>query len=307
METTSRQQKRAIRNAGWCLILPQRPDSSRDALVYTEAMQVFVIPAAVALYLICALLPEQRRRAVVVGTAIAWGLHGFALALMAIEPNFLRMGFALMLSAALWLSVAAYWLENRQRAVDGLRRLVLPSAAVVAALPLAFPGSLIPLADKTPLFSWHIVLSTLAYGALTIAAFQAVLMAMQESRLHALTAAAVHRGWLLGAIDRLPPLLTMERLLFRMITIGFILLTLTMLSGIFFSEQVFGKPFRFEHKTVFTLLSWLLFGMLLTGRQWRGWRGKTALSFVLTGFATLLLAYVGSRFVLEVVLHRSLA
>jgi ABC-type uncharacterized transport system permease subunit len=107
-------------------------------------------------------------------------------------------------------------------------------------------------------------------------------------------------------LDRLPPLLTMERLLFRMITIGFVLLTLTVISGIFFSEQVFGKPFRFEHKTVFTLLSWLVFGALLTGRQWRGWRGKTALSFLLTGFGTLLLAYVGSRFVLEVVLHRSM-
>ena len=149
------------------------------------------------------------------------------------------------------------------------------------------------------------MLSTLAYGSLTIAAFQAVLMAMQESRLHALTVPATHRSWFLGAIDRLPPLLTMERLLFRMITIGFVLLTLTMLSGIFFSEQVFGKPFRFEHKTVFTLLSWLLFGALLTGRHWRGWRGKTALTFVLTGFGTLLLAYVGSRFIMEVVLHRS--
>jgi ABC-type uncharacterized transport system permease subunit len=228
------------------------------------------------------------------------------LALIAIEPDFLRMGFAIMLSAALWLSVAAYWLENRQRAVDGLRRLVLPSAAAVAVLPLAFPGSLIPLAGKTPLFSWHIALSTLAYGALTIASFQAVLMAMQESRLHSLTAPDTHRGWFLGALDRLPPLLTMERLLFRMITIGFVLLTLTVISGIFFSEHVFGKPFRFEHKTVFTLLSWLVFGALLTGRQWRGWRGKTALSFVLTGFGTLLLAYVGSRFVLEVVLHRGM-
>jgi ABC-type uncharacterized transport system permease subunit len=275
-------------------------------MVYTQAMQVFVIPAAALLYLICALLPEQRRSVVAIGTLVAWCLHGFALALIAIEPDFLRMGFAIMLSAALWLSVAAYWLENRQRAVDGLRRLVLPSAAAVAVLPLAFPGSLIPLAGKTPLFSWHIALSTLAYGALTIASFQAVLMAMQESRLHALTAPDTHRGWFLGALDRLPPLLTMERLLFRMITIGFVLLTLTVISGIFFSEQVFGKPFRFEHKTVFTLLSWLVFGALLTGRQWRGWRGKTALSFVLTGFGTLLLAYVGSRFVLEVVLHRSM-
>jgi ABC-type uncharacterized transport system permease subunit len=275
-------------------------------MVYTQAMQVFVIPAAALLYLICALLPEQRRSVVAIGTLVAWCLHGFALALIAIEPDFLRMGFAIMLSAALWLSVAAYWLENRQRAVDGLRRLVLPSAAAVAVLPLAFPGSLIPLAGKTPLFSWHIALSTLAYGALTIASFQAVLMAMQESRLHSLTAPDTHRGWFLGALDRLPPLLTMERLLFRMITIGFVLLTLTVISGIFFSEQVFGKPFRFEHKTVLTLLSWLVFGALLTGRQWRGWRGKTALSFVLTGFGTLLLAYVGSRFVLEVVLHRSM-
>jgi ABC-type uncharacterized transport system permease subunit len=275
-------------------------------MVYTQAMQVFVIPAAALLYLICALLPEQRRSVVAIGTVVAWCLHGFALALIAIEPDFLRMGFAIMLSAALWLSVAAYWLENRQRAVDGLRRLVLPSAAAVAVLPLAFPGSLIPLAGKTPLFSWHIALSTLAYGALTIASFQAVLMAMQESRLHSLTAPDTHRGWFLGALDRLPPLLTMERLLFRMITIGFVLLTLTVISGIFVSEHVFGKPFRFEHKTVFTLLSWLVFGALLTGRQWRGWRGKTALSFVLTGFGTLLLAYVGSRFVLEVVLHRGM-
>jgi len=102
-------------------------------------------------------------------------------------------------------------------------------------------------------------------------------------------------------------LLTMERLLFRMIAFGFALLTLTVLSGIVFSEELFGRPMTWDHKTIFTLLSWLLFGLLLAGRYWRGWRGKTALTFTLSGFATLLLAYVGSRFVLEVVLHRSLA
>jgi ABC-type uncharacterized transport system permease subunit len=74
-----------------------------------------------------------------------------------------------------------------------------------------------------------------------------------------------------------------------------------------FSEQLFGTPFKWDHKTVFTMLSWGLFGLLLAGRVWRGWRGKTALRFTLTGFATLLLAYVGSRFVLEVILHRSFA
>jgi len=132
-----------------------------------------------------------------------------------------------------------------------------------------------------------------------------VLMALQESRLHAPSGAA-RSGWLNAAIDRLPALLTMERLLFRLIAFGFSLLTLTVLSGFVFSEQLFGTAFRWDHKTVFTLLSWLLFGALLAGRVWRGWRGKTALRFTLTGFATLLLAYVGSRFVLEVVLHRSI-
>jgi len=114
-------------------------------------------------------------------------------------------------------------------------------------------------------------------------------------------------GWFALAIDRLPALLTMEKLLFRLIGIGFFLLTLTVLSGVIFSEELFGKAFKWEHKTIFTMLSWILFGVLLAGRRWRGWRGKTALSFTLTGFTTLFLAYVGSRFVFEVILHRSVA
>ena len=96
----------------------------------------------------------------------------------------------------------------------------------------------------------------------------------------------------------------MEKLLFRMIGFGFVLLSLTVLSGIVFSEQLFGQALKWDHKSVFTLASWLLFACLLAGRHLRGWRGKTALSFTLAGFATLLLAYVGSRFVFEVVLHR---
>jgi ABC-type uncharacterized transport system permease subunit len=201
--------------------------------------------------------------------------------------------------------VAAYWLENRNFSLDGLRVLVLPSAAVAVLLPLLFPGNVVPLQGKSALFPWHVAIAILAYSTLTIAAFHAVLMALQESRLHA-PADAAKTGWLNAAIDRLPALLTMERLLFRLIAFGFSLLTLTVLSGIVFSEQLFGMAFRWDHKTVFTLLSWMLFGSLLAGRVWRGWRGKTALRFTLTGFATLLLAYVGSRFVLEVVLHRSI-
>jgi ABC-type uncharacterized transport system permease subunit len=274
-------------------------------------MQTTFFVLAALLYIACAVLPPHRRTAISLGTALAWVLHGAALAADMIGPGSvgagsLRIGFAVMLSATLWISVAAYWLENRNFSLDGLRVLVLPAAAVAVILPVLFPGSVVPLAGKSSLFPWHIAISILAYSTLTIAAFHAVLMALQESKLHTRPGAA-KGGWLAGAIDRLPALLTMEKLLFRLIAFGFVLLTLTVLSGVVFSEQLFHTAFKWDHKTIFTMLSWALFGLLLAGRHWRGWRGKTALSFTLSGFATLLLAYVGSRFVLEVVLHRGLA
>jgi ABC-type uncharacterized transport system permease subunit len=197
--------------------------------------------------------------------------------------------------------VAVWWIENRNFALDGMRRMVMPCAAVSSLLPPLFPGSLMPVQAQSPAFGWHVAVAIMAYSTLTIAAFHAVLMALQETRLHARGA---KKGWLGAAIDQLPALLTMEKLLFRMIGIGFVLLSLTVLSGIVFSEQLFGRALRWDHKNVFALLSWVLFAALLAGRRWRGWRGKTALRFTLAGFATLALAYVGSRFVFEVVLHR---
>ena len=96
----------------------------------------------------------------------------------------------------------------------------------------------------------------------------------------------------------------MEKLLFRIIWIGFILLTLTLLSGVVFSREVFGQPLTFSHKTLFGFISWGVFAALLFGRQLYGWRGRIAVRWTLTGFATLLLAYIGSKFVLEIILNR---
>jgi ABC-type uncharacterized transport system permease subunit len=268
-------------------------------------MQTYFLISAAVLYLMCALLPSRQRALITSVTAAAWLLHGVTLWFEVTAPGSLRIGFAAMLSAALWISVAAYWLENRNFSLDGLRRLVMPCAALAVALEALFPGNLIALEGKSVMFGWHIAIATLAYSTLTIAAFHAVLMALQESRLHTRTAAG--GGFLASTLDQLPALLTMEKLLFRMIGFGFVLLSLTVLSGIVFSEQLFGQALKWDHKSVFTLMSWLLFAALLAGRRFRGWRGKTALSFTLAGFATLLLAYVGSRFVFEVVLHRGLA
>ena len=98
--------------------------------------------------------------------------------------------------------------------------------------------------------------------------------------------------------------MVLERVLFHFIGVGFVLLLITTLSGMLFSEQVFGRPFVLEHKTIFSLISLAFFGVLLAGRATRGWRGRIAMRFTIGGFVLLLLAYVGSRFVLEVVLHR---
>ena len=262
-------------------------------------MQTTFFIAAAILYAVCALLPSPRGAVISGVTALAWVLHGAALWPDMLANGALRIGFAFMLSAALWISVAAWWLENRNFALDGMRRMVMPCAAVAAVLPPLFPGNLMTM--QGPAFGWHVAVAVMAYSTLTIAAFHAVLMALQETRLHAKNS---NKGWLGAAIDQLPALLTMEKLLFRMIGIGFVLLSLTVLSGIVFSEQLFGQPLRWDHKNFFALLSWCLFAALLAGRRWRGWRGKTALRFTLAGFATLALAYVGSRFVFEVVLHR---
>ena len=214
-----------------------------------------------------------------------------------------------MLSAAMFLGMIVYWVESLLIRVDGLRLLLLPLAAVVALLPIVFPQSRIIANPDSEWLRLHLSIALAAYSMMTIAALHALLMAAADRRLHDLSAPPPRdtngfRQTLARMFDAMPPLLVLERLLFRLIWIGFVLLTLTVVTGIGFSEEIFGKALRMDHKTVFTLLSWLTFGLLLIGRQIRGWRGRLALRWTLAGFALLLLAYVGSRFMLEVVLHR---
>src|SRR5450830_1456260 len=205
-------------------------------------MQTYFFILAALLYLGCAFLPSERRLPISIGTVVGWLLHGGALMADMFAADAVRVGFAVVLSATLWISVAAYWLENRNFSLDSLRVLVLPCAAVAVVLPALFPGSLVALQDKPGLYGWHIAIAIMAYSSLTVAAFHAVLMAVQEASLH--TRPGGKPGWFATMIERLPALLTMERLLFRMIAFGFALLTLTVLSGIVFSEELFGRAMR---------------------------------------------------------------
>ena len=211
----------------------------------------------------------------------------------------LRFGFAHALSAMLWLAVLFYWLESFLYDLDAMQPPVLALAALAVPLPALFPGHVGAGYAGSLEFRLHLLLAMLAYSLFTIALLHALLMAAVERRLHRKDGAA---GVTLGA---LPPLLTLERLLFRLIGAAFLLLTLTLATGFAFSESLFGRAMRFDHKTVFGLLSWMTFGLLLAGRQLHGWRGRTALRWTLSGFVLLFLAYIGSRFVLEVILGRN--
>jgi ABC-type uncharacterized transport system permease subunit len=140
------------------------------------------------------------------------------------------------------------------------------------------------------------VIAMLAYSLFTFAALHAVLMAAADRALHKKTS--------LLNLAKFPPLMTMESLLFKTISLGFVLLTFTLVSGMLFSEQIFHQALKFNHKNIFTIISWLIFGSLLVGRARYGWRGRTAIRWTLIGFVVLMLAYLGSKFVLEVLLSR---
>lgn len=218
---------------------------------------------------------------------------------MAAAPRF---GFAHALSAMTWLAVLIYWTENFFYEVDGMLPPALLTAAVIAPLPSVYPG-LTSINSASVEFRIHLVLAMVAYSLFALAMLHALLMAALERRLH-----GHHGSSLLSGTDSLgglPPLLTLEHLLFRIIGAAFIALTSTLATGIAFSESLFGRALSFDHKTLFALLSWATFAVLLAGRAFYGWRGRVALRWTLTGFAFLVLAYIGSRFVLEVVLRRA--
>jgi ABC-type uncharacterized transport system permease subunit len=239
-------------------------------------------------------LPRMAEQYVVL---LPLALHAALLARAAFSPDGIHLGVGVAVSAIVWLTVLIYWLGSFFYKLEGLQALVLPVAAIAVLLPEVFPA-VGPLPNTaSAAFRFHLLIAMLAYSLLTIASLHVLLMALVERRLH--------NGTLPPLLQRLPPLLTMEALLFRIIWAGFVLLTLTLASGAVFSEELFGKAARFNHKTVFGVLSWLIFGALLAGRHVYGWRGRTAVRWTLAGFLTLVLAYIGSKFVLEVVLGRT--
>ena len=239
-----------------------------------------------------------------VGLLAALIIHGTGLLLAIILPQGLHIGWALALSAGLWLGMVVFWFESLYLRLDSLLLILLPTAALVSLITALFPEGIIVHHADNDWLRVHLLIALAAYGLSGVAAMHAILITVLDRQLHRPVQAIGQQNSWYRALDSMPPLMVQETLLFRLIRFAFIVLTLTVLTGIAVSLRVDNQLVPLDHKTLFTLLSWLTFGALLIGRRLRGWRGRTALRWTLAGFCLLLLAYTGSRFVLDVILQR---
>jgi ABC-type uncharacterized transport system permease subunit len=257
--------------------------SAFGGVLTAAAATAYAVPAAAT----SRLSETGARRALVA----AWLLHGAAL-VWALVGHAPRFGFAPALSITAWLVLTVYAVERQVFPQLHARWALAGLGALAVLLAWVFPGT--PLhVSASPWLPLHLALGVASYG---------------------LFAAAVVHAWLLQRTERTMrnatepqaglPLLTLERLTFRFAAAGFVLLTATLLAGLLFSEVLYGRAWRWDHKTVFSVLSWVAFAWLLLGRLRFGWRGRKAVRVIYVGATLLLLAYVGSRFVIEVILRR---
>lgn len=251
--------------------------------------------AAATAYLLTALAaPKLGSRAAYGSALVAWVLHGLTLgwSLLGDAPRF---GFAPALSTTAWLVALLYGIESQLVPQLRTRWALCALAAAAVVLAIVFPGKNLH-SGASLWLPLHWAFGISSYG---------------------LFAVAVAHGWFMNRVEgdiRLAqgsdsgvPLLTLERLTFRFVGAGFVLLTATLAIALLFSEELYGSASmrRWDHKTVFSVLSWATFAVLLGGRARFGWRGHFAMRMLYAGSGLLLLAYVGSRFVLEVILGRT--
>ena len=260
---------------------------------------------AVLLYLISAILIGARiynvsdifsrtRTIVLIFGAFALALHAHLLYQAIILTNGLDFGIFNAVSLIGWLVALIVLLSSLFRPLENLLLFLFPVAAGVIIIEILIPDTRILSASLSMGLRIHILLSICAYSLLMISAVQSIMLAVQERMIKKKRAAKI--------MHALPPLQVMEDLLVQIIVIGFFTLSLSLASGMMFIEDIFAQ--HLIHKTVLSIIAWFVYVILLWGRWSAGWRGKRIIRWSLGGFTALLLAYVGSKFVLEIILQR---
>jgi ABC-type uncharacterized transport system permease subunit len=224
----------------------------------------------------------------------AWLFHGLSLYIVI---SLGRFGFGSALSVTAWLVLCIYMLESRWYPAVSVRRPLAAMGALALIVGVIFPGAV--LAHQAPgLLALHAALGMASYGLMGAACVHAWLMNRSE--------AAMRHTALSAQPTQSLPLMTLERLMLTFVVAAFVLLSATLLAGWWFGEALYGagKAWSWNHKSIFSVASWVVLAALLLGRWQSGWRGRKASRWVYIASALLLLAYVGSRFVLEIFLGR---
>lgn len=216
--------------------------------------------------------------------------HGVGVYGLSIQGEYLNLSVFSASSLIFWVINAIVLISSLKKALHNLFLLLFPLSAL--SVLAAMSGDNNWQHSLNYEIATHVVLSILAYSLLTIASLQALLLAYQNR--------ALKNKQLTASSRLLPPLQTMEALLFEFLWVGEILLTLAIISGFYFLEDMFAQ--HLAHKTVFALVAWFIYALLLWGRHQLGWRGNTAIRWTLAGFICLMLAYFGSKMVLEFIL-----
>ncbi len=234
------------------------------------------------------------RRTLILGGLLGVALHGVALFSAIFTPAGTDLELVNVASLALWLASLLLLLSALKTPIENLAIALLPMAALTLAIQLIMPAKPVLLTNASAGLEIHIFLSILAFSLLSIASLQAILLAIQDNHLRNRRPG--------GFIRALPPLETMERLLFQIIGLGFVFLSLALFNGILFVDDIFAQ--HLVHKTVLSIIAWLVFAILLWGRWRFGWRGRTAIRWTMAGLTILLVGYFGSKLILEFVLQR---
>lgn len=264
----------------------------------TYSAAFFAFPAAL-LYLFAAFRQwqtlnnkkEANKTLVLSLGAVAGVIHALLMAGSVVQHGGFNFGFfnvGIFISLIISLLVI---ISSISKPLENLLIGVFPMAALIIFVDAITPNS-DQVSQLTGGLGWHIILSILAYSILVIAAVQAILLYLQNKQLKNHNTS--------GLIKALPPLQTMDALLFEMIWVGMVLLTAAFVIGWPYIVDIQGQ--HLLHKTALSIMSWLVYATLLFGRFNFGWRGITASRWTLVGTGFLILAYFGSKFVLELVL-----
>ncbi len=268
---------------------------------------ILAVPSALALLAYACALWRGDGPALRTALLAGWLAQGIAIVvdtfgLSSPQPG-ARFGFAPALSVTTWLVVAVYMIESRLLPLPRARRMLALCGMAAVALAWGFPGEARPHL-ASPWAPLHWVLGFASYGLFGAAVLHAALWSHNDRRLRMKPSTGLTRPSFKASFQDTfapvgMPLLKLETLTFDFVNAGFVVLSATLLLG-----WHFARPWHWDHKTVLSVLSWVVFAALLAGRRLFGWRGRPATRWLYVGASLLLLAYVGSRFVFEVVLHR---